>query len=117
MVSHWTSVILLYLRFSYKVDVVTGGAQALSFLEKVPATDPINLILLDYDMPQMDGPQVLQALQGNPATAGIPVVFLTGIGTKESVARVMALKPRGYVLKSTPREELLSSIKAVLDKG
>ena len=68
-------------------------------------------------MPQMDGPEVLKALRENPATAGIPVMFLTGIGTKESVARVMALKPRGYVLKSTPREELLASIKGVLDKG
>ena len=78
--------------------------QAITFLLK----NEVDLILLYYEMPVVDGPQVLQMLRQEPATANIPVVFLTGIGTRESVARVMSLKPEGYILKSTTREDLLA---------
>ena len=81
--------------------------QAISFLLKVPEGSKVDLILLDYEMPVVDGPQVLQMLRQDPATKDIPVVFLTGIGTKEAVSRVMALKPDGYILKSTTRADIL----------
>ncbi len=97
-----------WIRDSYRVDIVTAGMQAITFLLKVPEDEQVDLILLDYEMPVVDGPQVLQMLRQEPATANIPVVFLTGIGTRESVARVMSLKPEGYILKSTTREDLLA---------
>ncbi|MCR4690137.1 MAG: nicotinamide mononucleotide transporter [Lachnospiraceae bacterium] len=56
----------------------------------------------------------LQMLREEEETADIPVIFLTGVGTKEAVQRVMALKPDGYVLKSTTRDELLSYLKSKL---
>jgi DNA-binding NarL/FixJ family response regulator len=49
-------------------------------------------------------------LRQDPATMHIPVIFLTGIGTKEAVSRVMALKPDGYILKSTTRADILGYI-------
>ena len=58
-------------------------------------------------MPVVDGPQVLHMLRQEPVTAKIPVIFLTGIGSKEAVQRVMSLKPDGYILKSTTRDNLL----------
>lgn len=74
---------------------------------KVKEGEQVDLILLDYEMPVVDGPQVLQMLRQEPATSNIPVIFLTGNGTKEAVARVMELKPDGYILKSTTRENLM----------
>ncbi len=103
----YAKMIREWIKDSYRVDIVTAGMQAIKFLLKVKEDEPIDLILLDYEMPVVDGPQVLQMLRQDPATANIPVVFLTGIGTKEAVARVMALKPKGYILKSTTRENLL----------
>ena len=97
-----------WLKDLYRVDVVTAGMQAITFLLK----NPVDLILLDYEMPIVDGPQVLQMLRQDQNTANIPVLFLTGVGTKEEVARVMALKPDGYVLKSTTRESLLQYIRS-----
>ena len=82
--------------------------QAITYLVQ----NAVDLILLDYEMPIVDGPQVLQMLRSEPMTAGIPVIFLTGIGTKESVARVMALKPQGYILKTTTRDELIEKLSA-----
>ena len=84
--------------------------QAITYLLKTP----VDLILLDYDMPVVDGPQVLQMLRQENATKDIPVVFLTGVGTKEEVERVMALHPSGYILKSTTRDNLLTYLKTKL---
>ena len=92
-----------WIKDEYQVDIVTAGVQAIKFLLKKTA----DLILLDYEMPVVDGPQVLQMLREEPETANIPVIFLTGIGTKEAVQRVMALKPSGYILKTTTRDDLL----------
>ncbi len=96
-----------WIKDVYKTDIVTAGMQAITFLLK----NPVDIILLDYEMPVVDGPQVLQMLRQEPSTKDIPVVFLTGVGTREGVARVMSLKPSGYILKSTTRWELLSAIK------
>ena len=103
-----------WIKSEYKVDIVTAGMQAISFLLKVPETDKVDLILLDYEMPVVDGPQVFQMLKQDPATEHIPVVFLTGLGTKEAVGRVMELKPDGYVLKSTTRDDLLKYLSGKL---
>ncbi len=94
-----------WLKDDFKVDVVTAGMQAISFLLR--AQDPVDMVLLDYEMPVVDGPQVLQMLRQEPATAKIPVTFLTGVGTKEAVSRVMALRPNGYILKNATKEDLL----------
>jgi len=53
-------------------------------------------------------------LRQEQSTKHIPVVFLTGVGTREGVERVMALKPDGYILKSTTRSSLLESLRGVL---
>ena len=99
-----------WIKDKYQTDIVTAGMQAITFLLK----NKVNLILLDYEMPVVDGPQVLQMLRQDDATKDIPVVFLTGVGSKDSVQRVMALKPTGYILKSTTRENLLDYLKSKL---
>lgn len=70
-----------------------------------------NLILLDYEMPICDGKQTLEMIRSEKTMADIPVFFLTGKGDRESVKKVMALKPEGYLLKNMPEEE----IKKVID--
>lgn len=57
----------------FKVLICNSGTQT---LEQVSGFAP-DLILLDVMMPGMDGPSTLQKLRANPATAGIPVIFLT----------------------------------------
>lgn len=105
-----------WIKDYYKVDIVTAGMQAISFLLKVPRDQGVSLILLDYEMPVVDGPQVLQMLRQEPATAHIPVVFLTGVGTREGVSRVMELKPDGYILKTTGRDDLLAYLDSKFKK-
>ena len=99
-----------WLKDTYRVDIVTAGVQAITFLAK----KKVDLILLDYEMPVVDGPQVLEMFRSEPNLKDIPVVFLTGVGDAERVKRVMSLKPQGYILKSATREDLLASMKKYL---
>ncbi len=101
-----------WLKADYQVYAVTSGMQAISFLMK----KNVDLILLDYEMPITTGPQVLRMLRSEPETADIPIVFLTGIGDAESVKQVIALKPDGYILKSTPKPDLLQWIRMFFSK-
>ncbi len=106
----YAKIIREWIKDHYEVDIVTAGMQAITFLLKNRA----DLILLDYEMPICDGPMVLQMLRQEPSLAGIPIVFLTGVASAESVQRVMSLKPKGYVLKSTTREKLLAYLEDLL---
>lgn len=73
-----------------------------------------DLILLDYEMPVCDGAQTLAMIRSDEEIADIPVVFLTGRGDAESVRKVMALKPKGYLLKSMPETEIKKYIDGIL---
>lgn len=101
-----------WIKDKYNVGIVTAGMQAITYLMK----NKVDLVLLDYEMPVVDGPQVFQMLRSEPEIKDIPIMFLTGVGTREGVSRVLELKPNGYILKSTTKEGLLKSIKAQLDK-
>ena len=90
----------------YRVVIMTSGMQAITYL----ANNKPALILLDYSMPVVSGPQVLEMIRSEPRTAKIPVFFLTGKDDTESVARVLELKPNGYLLKSIGREEMLERL-------
>ena len=95
-----------WLKEKYKVSIAISGLQAISLL----ATTHVDLILLDYEMPITSGPQVLEMLRADPTTKHIPVIFLTGKSDKESVMKVVSLKPEGYLLKSISREKLIADI-------
>ncbi len=95
-----------WLSSKYKITATKSGMQAISYL----ATNQPDLILLDYDMPITPGPQVLEMIRSEPKSAKIPVIFLTGRNDRESVVKVMQLKPEGYLLKSMPQESILASV-------
>lgn len=101
-----------WLKDDYQMDMVTDGMKSISFLSNHKA----DLVLLDYEMPVLDGPKVLEMLRAYTETSTIPVIFLTGVGTKESIQRVMGLKPQGYVLKSATRMELLNTLRQFFEK-
>ncbi|MBP5275216.1 MAG: response regulator [Lachnospiraceae bacterium] len=103
----YAKMIREWIKDAYRVDIVTAGMQAMNFIFRANETKPIDLILLDYEMPVVDGPKVLEMLREDPITNKIPVIFLTGIGGKEAVERAISLKPDGYILKSTSKDNLL----------
>jgi sigma-B regulation protein RsbU (phosphoserine phosphatase) len=79
----------------YKVKAATNGATALKIAEKQPP----DIILLDIMMPDMDGYEVCRRLKSNPATASIPVIFLTAKGETSDEAEGFALGAADYIHK------------------
>ena len=95
-----------WLKGKYKVSMVNSGTQAITWLAK----NQVDLILLDYEMPVTTGPQVLEMLRSEPDTKDIPVMFLTGKSDRDSIMKVLDLKPTGYLLKSIKRDELYTKL-------
>lgn len=102
----YMSMIMDWLKDKYRVSVANSGVQAITWLAKNRA----DLILLDYEMPVTSGPQVLEMIRSDAELTDIPVMFLTGKGDKESIMKVLALKPVGYQLKSIERDQLRENI-------
>ena len=95
------------LQGDYKIKAATSGEKALQIAAKSP---PPDLILLDVMMPGMDGYEVCQRLKAEPATANIPVVFVTGHADDEERAKGLALGAAAYVTKPVEPEELLANV-------
>ena len=95
-----------WLKGRYHVGMASNGVQAISYLAKNKA----DLILLDYEMPIANGPQVLSMLKNDTETGQIPVMFLTGHGDKDSVLSVVGLSPVDYLLKTIDKDTLLEKL-------
>lgn len=99
-----------YVENVYDVSTAISGAAALRFLQ----AKEVNAILLDYEMPEMDGPEVLTQIRNNPLTANIPVVFLTGVNDTSKIQKALMLKPDGYLLKPIDKNVLMDKLKEIL---
>lgn len=95
-----------WLSVKYHVYMASSGKIALSFL----AENKVDLVLLDYEMPVMNGPEVLQEIRNTRGLMNLPVIFLTARDDKESVMKVVSLRPEKYLLKSMPKEKLTGAI-------
>jgi len=94
----------------YSVAVAPSGPKALVAMGKKRP----DAILLDYEMPGMDGREVLETIRDDEELKDIPVIFLTGTDAKEVVMQLLSLKPAGYILKPTDEKKLLETIESVL---
>lgn len=91
----------------YEVSVVKSGLSAIRAI----TLDRPDLVLLDYEMPICDGRHVLEMLRSEEEFADVPVIFLTSMDDPESVKKVLALKPEGYLLKFLKPAEIKQRIK------
>ena len=100
------------LREDYEVLTAKSGMSAIRGI----TLDRPDLILLDYEMPVCDGSQVLGMIRSEKEFADIPVIFLTSKVDKESVSKVIALKPEGYLSKSMPPETVKKEVDHFFEK-
>lgn len=101
-----------WLEEQYQVILANSGAMAIKYL----ATNRPDLVLLDYEMPVVDGKQVLAMIRSENEFSDIPVIFLTSKGDKESVMQVMSLKPDGYLLKTMEPAQIIQSVNEFFEK-
>lgn len=101
-----------WLEEKYQVALANSGAMAIKYL----TLNRPDLVLLDYEMPVVDGKQVLEMMRSEAEFSMIPVIFLTSKSDKESVLKVMELKPEGYLLKTMPPKDIVKNIDEFFEK-
>jgi CheY-like chemotaxis protein len=89
------------------VLTAASGAEAL----RIAATQPVDLILLDVMMPEMDGPAVLASLRDKPQTAEIPVIFLTAKALPWEIEELRQLGSLHVLLKPFDPMTLADTVK------
>jgi len=96
-----------FLREFYDVTAVRTGEAALDYIENYN----VDLMVLDFMMPNMSGPEVLYRIRTKRALANLPVIFLTGMSDRETVVKTLTeLRPQGYVLKPVKKSDLIARI-------
>ena len=99
-----------WLSEDYDVLTAHSGTMAISVL----ATNDVDAILLDYEMPVVDGPKSFEIIRMDYDQKDVPIIFLTGNRDRNSVVTAYGLNPSGYILKNTDRNELLKKIRECL---
>lgn len=99
--------------------VVRDGAEALDYVfarggwsHRDPASQPA-LVLLDLNLPKLDGREVLQAIRGDERTRGLPVVVLTTSVEPFDVEASYALGVNSYIRKPVDFEQFVSAVRQV----
>jgi signal transduction histidine kinase len=100
-------------REGHRVQQVAGGQEALDLLGR----QPIDLVLLDVMMPEMDGYEVLQQLKADPALRHIPVLMISALDEMDSVVRCIELGAEDYLPKPFDPVLLRARIGACLEKA
>ncbi len=95
------------------VLVATSGAAALELLSHIVP----DLILIDAVMPGLDGFETTVRIKANPAWAGIPVIFMTGLTESEHVVEAFEVGGIDYVRKPVNHSELLARLRVHMAQG
>ena len=103
---------MLLLGKDYETLTATSGLSAFRSI----TLDRPDLILLDYEMPVCNGSQILEMIRSEKEFQDIPVIFLTSKVDRESVTKVIGLKPQGYLSKSLSPESIKQEIDRFFEK-
>lgn len=96
-----------YLHDDFDVAVAPNAKVAMRFLE----TKGTDIILLDYVMPEVDGPTLYRQIRCLNGFETKPIVFLSGMTEGDEIENVMKeLKPQGYLIKPVEKKRLLEEI-------
>lgn len=102
------------LRFKgYAVVAAADGVEALEALER----DPFDLVVLDINMPRMDGLSLLRTVRERLEWASLPVLMLTTEGQEADRDRALAMGATDYMVKPFNPTQLLERVAALLGSG
>jgi len=99
-------------RLGYSAGLAENGRQALEKLQD----EPYDLVLLDVEMPEMDGYQVLEHLKAHPRLRDIPVIMISAVEDLESVVRCIELGAQDYLPKPFNPVLLRARLSACLER-
>ena len=92
---------------------VVEASDGVDGLKKL-ASNEVDLILTDINMPIMDGLKLVSLVRSNEAYSDVPIVIITTEGAKEDKERAMALGANAYITKPIQSTALLTTVKELL---
>jgi len=104
-------------RWGLKVTIAESGTRALELLKEVGTEHPYQLVLLDEQMPGMDGFQVIDCIRRSPELAGAVIMMLSSADQLSSAARCRNLGVERYLVKPIREAELQKAIRQALGGG
>lgn len=96
----------------YEFEGVTSGLAGLKRLD----AEPFDLVLLDIEMPVMDGFATLTSIRQRENLKDLPIIILTGTRHKQKVIKGITSGVSGYIVKPANSELLLTKIDAALEQ-
>ena len=103
--------------FGCRIELAATGAKALEMLRTAArAGDPYRIVLLDMQMPGMDGEQTTRAIKSDPSIKNTKIIILTSMGQRGDAVRLETLGCSGYLLKPVKQQMLREAIIAVLGR-
>ncbi len=95
---------------NYRVSIAQNGQEAIwKTNEEMP-----NLILMDIQMPIMNGLEATQSIRKNPKTAAIPIIVLTGLAMQWDRERCLAMGANAYLTKPISYQTLIDKVTSFL---
>jgi CheY-like chemotaxis protein len=104
-------------RVSYHVQVVEDGEEALKFLRReapYSAKARPDLILLDFNLPKVDGREVLVTIKADANLMDIPVIVLTCSSNPADVEEAYHHQAAGYITKPAELDEFFTAIRSLI---
>jgi response regulator RpfG family c-di-GMP phosphodiesterase len=83
------------LEDDYEIKTFLTGAGAVEYIDK----NPVDLVLLDYDMPEMTGYEVLMNIRAGSSNKNVPVIFLTGVTNDRMELEMRERGAQNYIRK------------------
>jgi PAS domain S-box-containing protein len=100
-----------------RVDAVESGAKGIAVLQAAQRMgDPYHVLLLDMQMPIMDGEQTARGIKSDPALKQVKIIILTSMGLRGDAARLERLGCSGYLLKPVKQQMLFDAVVTVLNQ-
>ncbi|GAA6135826.1 hypothetical protein NBRC116188_26160 [Oceaniserpentilla sp. 4NH20-0058] len=97
--------------FGFRVDQAGSGESAIALLEAANDTSPYQLVLVDWQMPGMDGVDTVREIQNSPSLTNVPmVIMVTAYGREEASHAAKGLDVTGFLTKPVTPSTLLDSI-------
>lgn len=94
-----------------KIGDVTEASNGVVALQKLRNSPPFDLMICDWNMPEMDGIELVKTIRSDHNLFALRVLMLTSEQSRESILKIAALKVQGYVLKPFKPDVLAKAVK------
>jgi CheY-like chemotaxis protein len=112
-------ILSLYLEtFFFQVTAVSTGEHAIQLLENAPVENPYQLMLMDWNLPKMDGITVARLIKSNLKIPHVPYIIMTTVHSKEDIAqRLTDFNLDGYLIKPVHPSALFNAVVEAFDQN